>query len=35
VLDYLRRGQVERCEPLLEAMDEIYTQLVTVDFRTR
>jgi translin len=32
LLDYLRRGQVERCEPLLEAMDEIYTQLVTVDF---
>jgi translin len=32
LLDYLRRGQVERCEPLLEAMDEIYTQLVTIDF---
>jgi translin len=32
LLDHLRRGQVERCEPLLEAMDEIYTQLVTIDF---
>jgi translin len=32
LLDYLRRGQVERCEPILEAMDEIYTQLVTIDF---
>jgi translin len=32
LLDYLRRGQVERCEPLLEAMDDIYTQLVTIDF---
>jgi translin len=32
LLDHLRRGQVERCEPILEAMDEIYTQLVTIDF---
>ena len=32
LLDHLRRGEVERCEPLLEAMDEIYTQLVTIDF---
>jgi translin len=32
LLDFLRRGEVERCEPLLESMDEIYTQLVTIDF---
>ncbi|HEV8635654.1 MAG TPA: haloacid dehalogenase [Chloroflexota bacterium] len=32
LLDYLRRGDVERCEPLLERMDEIYSQLVTIDF---
>lgn len=32
LLDYLRRGEVERCEPLLERMDDIYALLVTVDF---
>lgn len=32
LLDYLRSGAVNRCEALLEAMDEIYTQLVTIDF---
>ncbi len=32
LLDHLRRGEVERCEPLLEAMDEIYGVLVTVDY---
>ena len=32
LLDYLRRGDVDRCEPLLERMDEIYSQLVTIDF---
>jgi translin len=32
LLDYLRRGQVDRCEALLDAMDAIYTQLVTIDF---
>jgi translin len=32
LLDYLRRGEVDRCEPLLERMDEIYSQLVTIDF---
>jgi translin len=32
VLDMLRRGEVEGCEQLLEAMDEIYTLLVTLDY---
>lgn len=32
LLDYLRRGEVERCEPLLERMDDIYALLVTIDF---
>ncbi|HZR01156.1 MAG TPA: haloacid dehalogenase [Chloroflexota bacterium] len=32
LLDYLRRGEVDRCEPLLDRMDEIYTLLVAVDF---
>jgi translin len=32
LLDYLRRGDVDRCEPLLERMDEIYSHLVTIDF---
>lgn len=32
VLDMLRRGDEEGCEPYLEAMDEIYSVLVTVDF---
>lgn len=32
LLDFLRRGEVERCEPLLEAMDEIYGLLVTIDY---
>lgn len=32
LLDYLRRGEVGRCEPMLEIMDEIYSHLVTIDF---
>jgi translin len=32
VLDRLRRGQYEGCEGLLEAMDDIYSVLVTIDF---
>ena len=32
LLDYLRRDEVERCEPLLERMDEVYALLVTIDF---
>ena len=32
LLDYLRQGEVERCEPLLDAMDEIYAVLVTIDY---
>jgi translin len=32
LLDFLRRGEVDRCEPLLESMDAIYAQLVTIDF---
>ena len=32
ILDSLRRDRVERCEELMEVMDEIYGVLVTVDF---
>lgn len=32
ILDSLRRGQFEGCETLLQAMDDIYAALVTVDF---
>lgn len=32
LLDYLRQGQVDRCEPLLAAMDDIYDVLVTIDY---
>ncbi len=32
VLDRLRRGEVEGSEPLLSAMDEIYSLLVTLDY---
>jgi translin len=32
LLDYLRRGDLGRCEPLLERMDDIYALLVTIDF---
>ncbi len=32
VLDLIRRDDLKRCEELLEAMDEIYGFLVTVDF---
>ncbi|MCA9826357.1 MAG: haloacid dehalogenase, partial [Dehalococcoidia bacterium] len=32
VLDRLRHGRYEECEALLEAMDDIYAALVTVDF---
>jgi translin len=32
LLDMLRRGEVEGCERLLEAMDEIYSLLVTLDY---
>lgn len=32
LLDQLRRGNVDRCEPFLAMMDDIYTALVTVDF---
>ena len=31
-LDCLRRGDVERAETLLAAMDEVYSMLVTVDY---
>jgi translin len=31
-LDLLRRGETEGCERLLEAMDEIYAMLVTIDY---
>lgn len=32
LLDNLREGQVDRCEHILEAMDDIYSLLVTIDF---
>jgi len=32
LLDRLRRGQFEGCEELLQAMDDIYSVLVTIDF---
>ncbi len=32
VLDSVRRGSLERCEPLLQRMDDIYSLLVTIDF---
>ena len=32
VLDIIRRGQIERGEEILSAMDDIYAVLVTMDF---
>lgn len=32
VLDLVRRGSLERCEPLLQRMDDIYALLVTIDY---
>lgn len=32
VLDLLRRGEVARCEPILQTMDDIYSLLVTIDY---
>lgn len=32
LLDTLREGEVERCEQILGAMDDIYSLLVTIDF---
>lgn len=32
LLDYLRLGEIARCEELLDWMDEIYGQLVTIDY---
>jgi translin len=32
VLDTMRKGDIARCEELLEAMDDIYGVLVTMDF---
>jgi len=32
LLDMMRRGQIERCETVLEMMDDIYSLLVTIDF---
>jgi translin len=31
-LDLLRRGEMDGCEAMLEAMDEIYAMLVTIDY---
>lgn len=32
VLDRLRSGAIEECDPMLRAMDDIYSLLITVDF---
>lgn len=32
LLDYLRRGELQRCEDLLSVMDDIYGLLVTIDY---
>ena len=32
ILDHLRRDDISRCEGLLEAMDEVYAVLVSMDF---
>ena len=32
LLDHLRHGEVERCERWLDAMDDIYSLLVTIDY---
>jgi translin len=32
VLDVMRRGQVERCERMLQAMEDVYSVLVTIDY---
>ena len=32
VLDVIRHGEVERCERMLQAMEDIYSVLVTVDY---
>jgi translin len=32
ILDLIRRGETAECEPYLSAMDEVYSQLITVDF---
>jgi translin len=32
LLDMLRRGEIEGCERLLAAMDDIYALLVTLDY---
>ena len=32
VLDRLRAGETERCEPLLRTMDDIYSLLITLDY---
>ena len=32
ILDKLRHGQLERCEELLDAMDDIYYVLISMDY---
>ena len=32
VLDRLRSGKIDECDPLLQAMDDIYSLLITVDY---
>lgn len=32
LLDVMRRGELDRCEHILEMMDDIYSLLVTIDF---
>jgi translin len=32
ILDLIRRGQTAEAEPYLSAMDDVYSQLITMDF---
>jgi translin len=32
ILDLIRRGKTAECEPYLDIMNDIYTQLITIDF---
>jgi len=32
ILDVIRHGEIERCERMLQAMEEVYSVLVTIDY---
>nr|MBC7246013.1 haloacid dehalogenase [Chloroflexota bacterium] len=32
VLDVIRRGEIDRCEAMLQVMEEVYSTLVTIDY---